>query len=96
MVKLLQTRTRCGASAATLIGNDKSGSVYEWFPFIWPYNAHVVEVDAHTPTKSACVPLRFPPGVSSQISSNAVSGPPQPKVRVADYSLKWISAAKCA
>ena len=28
------------------IGNDKSASVYECFPFIWPYNGLSVEVAA--------------------------------------------------
>jgi hypothetical protein len=43
-VKPLQDRTCCGASAATLIGNDKSASVYECARFIWPYNAQTVEM----------------------------------------------------
>ena len=29
---------------AYLIGNEKSASVYECFPFIRPYNAHLAEV----------------------------------------------------
>src|SRR5271157_5174608 len=52
------------------ICNEKSGSVFGCFRFIWPYNAH---------------PMLLKNSASSR-----------PLGRNGDYSLKWISAAKCA
>jgi hypothetical protein len=36
------------------MGDAKSASIYECFPFIWQYHAQTAEVGIQTPEKSGC------------------------------------------
>jgi len=59
--------------------------------------AYLGHVAAFCSTRQRRCPVSpWSPQHNLDVSHNAVLGSGQPLLRVADYTLKWISAAKCA